>query len=55
MGYKCNSEEEMYKYFDIYKQIFIYFTNNKILPSYTKNPFEKYFYTISSTLKQNSN
>ena len=51
MGYICNSENQINEYLDIYKEIFIYFTNNRILPLNFKKPFETYFYSISSSLK----
>jgi hypothetical protein len=54
MGFKCNSENEIIKYVDIYKEVFIYFTANKILPLKINNPFEEYFNSISSTFNKYS-
>ena len=54
LGFKCNNENEINKYLDIYKEIFIYFSNNRIVPFNFKNPIKKYFYSLSSSLNNNS-
>ena len=54
MGFECNTENEINKYIDIYREIFIYFTTNKILPLKINKPFEEYFYSISSTFNKYS-
>jgi len=54
MGYICNPDYEIKKYFNIYKEIFIFFSDNKILPLNHQNHFENYYYSISSTLQQYS-
>ena len=54
MGYICNPEYEINKYFNIYKEIFLYFSDNKIIPFYHKNHIETSFYSISSSLQQSS-
>ena len=51
MGFKCNSENEINNYLGKYKEIFIYFSNNKIVPFNFKNPFKKTYYSISTSLK----
>ena len=50
----CNMENEINNYLDSYNQIFIYFSNNKILPLNSEKHFEKYFDSISSLLHQSS-
>jgi hypothetical protein len=50
LGLKCNSQNDIDKYLDIYNEIFIYISNNKIVPFVYKKPIEKYYYSISSTL-----
>ena len=52
IGYICNSEININKYFDIYDEIFIYFTYNQIMPMNRNNQFKKSFYSISSKLNQ---
>ena len=54
MGLECNSENEINKYLGIYKEIFIYFSNNKIMPFNFKNPIKSYFYSLSSSLNNYS-
>ena len=54
MGFECNSENEINKYLGIYKEIFIYFSNNKIVPFNLKNPIKSYFYSLSSSLNNYS-
>ena len=54
IGYICNSEININKYFDIYDEIFMYFTYNQIMPLNKKNQFKKNFYSISSQLNQYS-
>ena len=51
-GYICNSENEINNYLDDYNEIFIYFSNNNILPLNLSKPFKKHFYSISSTIKK---
>ena len=51
-GYICNSENEINKYLDIYNEIFIYFSNNNIMPLKLHKQFEQYFYSISSTIQK---
>ena len=51
MGFKCNSENEINNYLGKYKEIFIYFSNNKIVPFNFKNPLKKYYYSVSASLK----
>ena len=52
IGYTCNSEININKYFDIYDEIFIYFTYNQIMPLNKNNQFKKNYYSISSKLNQ---
>jgi hypothetical protein len=52
IGYICNSENNINKYFDVYNELFIYFSYNQILPINRHNQFKKSFYSISSTLNQ---
>ena len=52
--YKSNTQNEINHYLDIYNEIFIYISNNKVVPYEHKIPFEKYYYSISSTLYQMS-
>ena len=54
MGYICNSDYEINKYFSIYKEIFLYFSDNKIIPFNHKNHIESSFNSISSKLQQSS-
>ena len=54
MGYICNPDYEINNYFDIYKEIFIFFSDNKIIPFNHKNHFENSFYSISSSLQDSS-
>ena len=54
VGYKCNTQNEINHYLDIYNEIFIYISNNKVVPFKHKKPYEKYYYSISSTLHQMS-
>ena len=49
-GLKCNAQNDIDKYLDIYNEIFIYISNNKVMPFVYKKPIEKYYYSISSTL-----
>ena len=50
IGYYCNPENEINKYLEIYTEIFTYFSNNQIIPMNYKNPFEKYYYSVSSKI-----
>ena len=50
IGYICNSEININKYFDIYDEIVMYFTYNQIMPLNKNNQFKKNFYSISSKL-----
>ena len=52
IGYKCNSEININKYFDIYDEIFMYFSYNQIMPLNRNNQLKKSFYSISSKLDQ---
>ena len=52
IGYICNSENNINKYFDVYNELFMYFSYNQILPINRHNQFKKSFYSISSTLNQ---
>jgi len=52
IGYICNSEININKYFDVFNELFIYFSYNQILPINRHNQFKKTFYSISSTLNQ---
>ena len=54
LGYKCNTENNINKYLDIYNELFIYIFDNKIVPFTNNKPFEKYLYSISTTLHQTS-
>ena len=54
MGYICNSENNISKYFNIYNEIFVYFTYNQIIPINHHSPFQRNIYSISSTLNPNS-
>ena len=51
--YICNSEEKINRYLELYNDIFIYFTNNKIILKNYNFPFEKYFFSISSPIQKN--
>jgi hypothetical protein len=48
----CNEENEIENYLNLYNNIFIYFSNNQILPKNKNNPFEKYYLSISSTIQK---
>ena len=50
----CNTKNEINNYLNQYNEIFIYFSNNKILPLNTNKHFEKYFGSVSSLLHQSS-
>jgi len=52
IGYICNSENNISKYFDVFNELFIYFSYNQILPINRHNQFKKRFYSISSTLNK---
>ena len=52
IGYICNSEINISNYFDIYDEIFMYFTYNQIMPLNKYNQFKKNFYSITSKLNQ---
>ena len=52
MNFKCHNENEIMKYLGLYNDIFLHFSNNEILPKNKKNPFEKYFYSISSSIQK---
>ncbi len=54
IGYKCNSQKDIDQYLDIYNEIFIYISDNKLVPFKNKKPFEKYYYSIHSTLHRMS-
>ena len=47
----CNSENEIKKYINLYDDIILYFSNNQILPKNKNNPFEKYFFSVSSGIQ----
>ena len=50
MNYNCNNKNEIIKYLNIYNDVFIRFSNNQIIPKNKKHPFERYFYSISSSI-----
>lgn len=50
MNYKCNNQDEIINYLKIYNDIFIRFSNNQIIPKNKRYPFERYFYSISSSV-----
>ena len=52
--YSCNNNSEITKYLNLYNNIFMYFSNEQIMPTSHKNPFKKYFYSISSNVKNMS-
>jgi hypothetical protein len=54
MGFACNNEIEIKEYLNFYSQIFTYFTNNQFMPDNYKSPFEKKFYSVSSTIQENA-
>ena len=54
LGNICNTENNINKYLNIYNELFIYVFDNKIVPFTNKKPFEKYLYSISTTLHQTS-
>lgn len=54
LRYNCNEQNDINKYLDIYNEIFIYISDNKVVPFKPKKPFEKYYYSISSTLYRKS-
>ena len=54
MNYVCNNESSIQNYLSFYSDIFIFFTNNQIIPKNHKSPFEKYFYSISSGIQKKS-
>jgi hypothetical protein len=49
--HECNNEEDIKKYFNSLDDIFLYFSDNQIQSKHLKNPFEKYFFRVSSTIK----
>ena len=53
-NYSCNNNNEIKKYLNLYNNIFLYFSNRQIIPKSHKNPFKKYFHSISSTFKRMS-
>ena len=54
MGYICNKENEINNYLYKFSQIFTYFSNNQIVPNNYKSPFKKYFYSVFSSINQNT-
>ena len=54
MHYICNSEKDIMKYLNIYNDIFIYFSDNQIVPKNNNYPFQKYFNSISSAIQKMS-
>ena len=50
--HECNNEEDIKKYFNSFDDIFLYFSNNQIQTKHLDNPFEKYFFSVSSTIKK---
>ena len=53
-NYSCNNNNEITKYLNLYNNIFMYFSNKQINPKSHKNPFKKYFHSISSNFKRMS-
>ena len=47
----CNNDNEINQYLDENNDIFIYFSNNQIILNDYKNPYEKYFESISSAVQ----
>ena len=54
MGYICNNENEINEYVQVYSELFLYFINNQIIPNNYKNPFQKYFYSVTAPINKNS-
>ena len=54
MGFACNNENEIKAYLNIYTEIFTFFSNNQLMPDNYKSPLEKTFYSVSSTINENS-
>ena len=52
--YYCNNNNEITKYLTLYNNIFMHFSNKQIMPASHKDPFKKYFYSISSNFKKMS-
>jgi len=50
--YSCNNNSEITKYLNLYNNVFMYFSNKQIMPRSHKNPFIKYFHSISSNFKK---
>ena len=50
--FSCNDNNEIAKYLNLYNNVFMYFSNKQIIPRSHKNPFRKYFYSISSNFKK---
>lgn len=54
MGYICNKENEINNYLNIYSELFIYFSNNQIIPMNYKSPFKEKFYSALSSINNNT-
>ena len=48
----CNNEKDINNYVYSNDDIFVYFSNNQIHPKNRINPFEKYFYSVSSAIQK---
>ena len=48
----CNNQKQIDNYINLYNNVFIYFSNNEILPQNRNNPFKKYYLSISSTIQK---
>ena len=53
-GYTCNTESEINSYLNIYTEIFTYFLNNQLIPDNYKYPLENNFFSVSSTMNENT-
>ena len=47
----CNNDNQINEYLDENNDIFIYFSNNQIIFNNYKNPYDKYFESISSAMQ----
>ena len=54
IGYICNDENEINDYLDKYSELFVYFTNNQIIPMDYKLAYKKVFYSTFSTIIKNT-
>ena len=52
-GYSCNNEDDINNYLEKYTEVFIYFSDNQVMPLNFNSPLEKYFYSISSVIDKN--